>query len=350
MVITLWKRTLIVATLAISLVACALLIWRLADVLLLGFTGVLFAVFLRACADPLHRATRLPEGWALVCVVLMFLSLAILSSWLLLPRLIAQANGFLTNLPTLVAQLEHTLAEVPLLDDLGRGLASLEGLAGRLSDRAFATLSSTIGALANVLLVVITGIFLAADPKLYRHDLLRLVPVRLRGRARSLLDRLGQTLRAWLLGQLLAMTFVALLVFLGTWLVGLPYALALGIAAGLLDFVPFIGPFLAAAPALLLAVTGGSTSQLVWVVVIYVVVQQLEGSLFQPLIQEWAVSIPPALLLLSLVAFGTLFGFIGLVIATPVTAVALTLIKELYVKRLEKGLEGDATSNTSETP
>jgi predicted PurR-regulated permease PerM len=78
----------------------------------------------------------------------------------------------------------------------------------------------------------------------------------------------------------------------------------------------------------------------VWVLILYVVVQQLEGNLFQPLIQERAVSMPPAVLVLSLVAFGALFGFPGLIVATPVMAVVIVLVKELYVKRLEEGIHG----------
>ena len=337
----LWKRALVASAVAIALTALALLTWRLADVLLLGFAGVLFAVFLRACAEPVRRTTRLPESWALVIVGLILLGLTALSVWLLVPPLIVQAGSFLTRLPDLVSQLEAALSNIPFLGDELQGTSSLDSMANRASSlfaRAFSTVSTTFGALANVLLVVITGIFLAAEPKLYRHDLVRLVPPSARARAREVLDKLGKTLRAWLLGQLLDMTFVAVLTFLGVWAIGLPYALALGVTAGLLDFIPFIGPVLAAAPALLLALAGGGISQVVWVLILYVVVQQLEGNLFQPLIQERAVSMPPAVLVLSLVAFGTLFGFPGLIVATPVMAVVIVLVKELYVKRLEEGM------------
>jgi predicted PurR-regulated permease PerM len=229
-------------------------VWRLVDIILLGFAGVLFAVFLRACAEPVRRATRLPESWALVVVGLVLLGLTALSGWLLLPSLVVQAGEFLARLPDLVSQLEAALIEIPFLGDALQGTPALSGMADRASDllaRAFSTLSSTFGALANVLLVVITGVFLAAEPKLYRHDLLRLVPPSSRDRARDVLDKLGRTLGAWLFGQLLDMTFVAVLTFLGVWIIGLPYALALGVTAGLLDFIPIIGPVLGAAPALL---------------------------------------------------------------------------------------------------
>lgn len=332
------RRALVAATVTLALVALALIVWRLANVLLLGFAAVLFAVFLRACAEPVRRLTRLPEAWALATVGLLFLGLTALGAWLLLPPLVVQAGAFIVRLPALVSQLEAALNEVPWLSNLLQQTPSLSGLANSAFDlfgRAFLTLTSTFGALANVLLVVTAGTFLAAEPKLYRHDLIRLVPPSSRARTREVLDKLGRTLRAWLLGQLLDMTFVAVLTFLGVWLIGLPYALVLGVSAGLLDFIPYLGPLLAAVPALLVAFTEGGVSQAVWVLVLHLVVQQLEGNLFQPLIQERSVSIPPAVLVLSLVASGTLFGFLGLIVATPITAVVIVLVKELYVKRLE---------------
>ena len=331
-------RVLITVTIGVAVVAAALLVWQLANVLLLGFAGVLVAVLLRACADPIHHYTRLGEGWALALVLLTLVALFALGGWLLLPPLVRQAEQLLSSLPDLVSQLETQLGNVPALQSLLQQ-PSVDTLANRATEivtQLSNTLSATIGALSNVLLVIVAGIFFAASPKLYRQDLIRLVPTAARERAQRLIGQLGATLRIWLLGQLLAMTLVGVLTFLGTWLIGLPYPLVLGVSAGLLDFIPFLGPVLAAVPAVLLALSSGGLSTVLWALVVYIVVQQLEGNLFQPLIQERAVSIPPALLVLSLVAFGTLFGLLGLLVATPLLAIIIVLVRELYVKRLEE--------------
>ncbi|CAN5748224.1 AI-2E family transporter [soil metagenome] len=340
------KRALVAIVLAVVVVAVALLLWRLANVVLYGFAGILVAVLLRSGADLVHRLTRLPVGWSLALVVLVLVGGAGLGLWLLLPPLLGQVGQFATNLPTLINSLEGRLEGVPVLQDFFRQDTPLSDLLGRTSGvltSLSSTLFTTFNILGNVFLVIITGIFFASEPRLYRTDLYRLLPPDVRPRAVEIMHKLGVTLRNWLTGQLLAMTLVAVFTYLGLLLVGLPYALALGVAAGLLDFVPFLGPILGALPALLIAFTGdGGTAQLVWVLVVYLIVQQLEGNLFQPLIQKQAVAIPPAVLLLALVAFGTLFGFLGLLVATPITAVIIVLVKELYVRRLER--DEDAAS------
>ena len=332
-------RALSTAVIAVAVIAAALLLWQLANVLLLGFAGVLIAVFLRACANAVHRLTRLPEGWALALVLLLLVALIGLGAWLLLPPIVGQIEQLLISLPGLIAQLEAQVKAVPALRTLTQQSPSFNALVSRamtLVTSLSSTLFTTVGAFANIFLVIVIGIFLAATPKLYRQDLLRLVPVTARERARQLIGKLGATLRDWLLGELLAMLMVAVCTALGLWLVGVPYALTLGIAAGLLDFIPYLGPVLSTAPSALIALTSGGVGLAVWAVLIHIIVQQLEGNLFQPLIQKEAVSIPPALLLLTLVAFGQLFGLLGLIVATPLLAVGIVVVKELYVGWLEQ--------------
>ena len=334
-------RVLTAVVLGVAIGATALLLWRLANVLLLGFAGVLVAVFLRAGANAIRRFIHLSEGWALALVLLLLVALIGLGAWLLLPSIISQLDQFLTSLPGLVRQLEAQVKNVPVLQNLTQQTPSLSTLINRattlvtsLSD----TLVTTASALANVFLVVVAGVFLAANPKLYRHDLIRLVPVAARKRARKLIGKLSTTLRVWLLGELLAMLLVAVCTTLGLWLIGVPYALVLGIIAGLLDFIPYLGPVLSTVPSALIALTSGGVGLMIWAVVVHIVVQQLEGNLFQPVIQQEAVSIPPVLLLLALVAFGQLFGLLGLIVATPLLAVGIVLVKELYVGWLERDL------------
>ena len=343
-------RVLSAAVIGVAIGATALLLWRLADVFLLGFAGVLVAVFLRASANLVRRLTGLPEGWALAAVLLLLLALLGLASWLLLPPIVRQVGGLFSDLPRLLSELEAQVKAVPALESLTQQ-PSFNALANRATmvvTRLSSTLLTTAGVLANVFLVVITGIFLAASPKLYRHDLIRLFPVAARERARKLVVKLSATLRTWLLGELLAMLLVAVCTALGLWLIGVPYALILGIAAGLLDFIPYLGPVLSTAPSALIALTSGGVSLAVWAVVVHVIVQQLEGNLFQPIIQQEAVSVPPVVLLLALVAFGQLFGLLGLIVATPLVAVGIVLVKELYVGWLEAPAKTHAVKVTEQ--
>ena len=345
-------RVLTAVVLGVAIGATALLLWRLANVLLLGFAGVLVAVFLRAGANAVRRMTRMSEGWALAVVLLLLLALLGLASWLLLPRIVGQLGQLINSLPTLLTRLEAQIKAVPILQTLTQQTPSFSTLVPRVMSIITSlsnTLVTAVSALFNVFLVFIIGLFLAATPKLYRHDLIRLVPVASRKRARKLVVKLSSTLRTWLVGELLAMLLVAVCTTLGLWLIGVPYALVLGIAAGLLDFIPYLGPVLSTVPSALIALTSGGVELMIWAVVVHIIVQQLEGNLFQPVIQQEAVSIPPVLLLLALVGFGQLFGLLGLIVATPLLAIGIVLVKELYVGWLEAPPRPKASGSLKES-
>jgi predicted PurR-regulated permease PerM len=192
-------------------------------------------------------------------------------------------------------------------------------------------LSSVGGAITDVVLVIVGGIFLAVEPDLYRRGLLKLVPRSGRGNLSQALDDCWTALRLWLLARLATMALVGLITGIGLYLIGVPAALTLGLLAGLLDFIPFVGPIIAAVPAVLLALALDPTSAL-WVVGLYLLVQQIEGNVITPVFQKRAVELPPALLLFALVACGLLFGIAGVLFAEPLTVVTYVLVKRLYVR------------------
>jgi predicted PurR-regulated permease PerM len=179
--------------------------------------------------------------------------------------------------------------------------------------------------------VIVGGIFMAARPGLYRRGLIKLVPEGGRDNAALALEDSWKALRLWLFGRLVSMVLVGLLTGLGLWWIGIPAALTLGIVAALLEFVPFLGPILAAIPAILLALAVDPTLFL-WVVGLFLVIQQIEGNIIAPLVQQQAVELPPALLLFSLVAAGLVFGIVGILFAEPLTVVLFVLVKRLYVR------------------
>jgi predicted PurR-regulated permease PerM len=172
---------------------------------------------------------------------------------------------------------------------------------------------------------------MAANPKIYREGLIKLFPPSQHERIGSSLDAVGEALKLWLAAQLIAMTFVGVAVTIGAMLIGLPSPFALGLIAGLLDFVPFVGPILGALPAVLIASTiDGAT--VLWTILLFLVIQQLEGNVVFPLVGGRMVSIPPALALFAIVAAGVLFGPLGIVFGFPLAVVAFVLVKKLYVR------------------
>jgi predicted PurR-regulated permease PerM len=195
--------------------------------------------------------------------------------------------------------------------------------------------SAATTALADGFLVVLLGIYLALDPELYRDGFLRLIPPARRADISAALSASGAALQQWLLGQGLTMLIVGTTVGVGLALIGMPLAAAMGFIAGLLEFVPFFGAIASALLGTLLAFAQGP-QQALYVAIFFLVIQQLEGNLVIPLVQRWAVHLPPVLSLLAVVVFGTLFGVEGIVLGTPLMVVAIVLVRKLYVDRLEQ--------------
>jgi predicted PurR-regulated permease PerM len=192
-------------------------------------------------------------------------------------------------------------------------------------------LGTTLGVLSEVALVVVSGIYLASQPGLYRDGLLQLVPVPHLDRAQRILGAAGHALRLWLLGQAIAMAMIGILTGIGVWLLGLPSPLAFGVIAGATEFIPILGPILGAIPAVLIAFSISPMTAL-YVVLFYIGLQQVESNLLMPLIQERVVALPPVLMLFATVVAGLLFGLLGILFATPLAVACIVATQEIYVR------------------
>lgn len=211
--------------------------------------------------------------------------------------------------------------------DLLRYLPTPEALFGH-AQTAFGL---TIGVVGNIVIIVFIGLFFAADPAAYRDSLVRLLPMERRERVRAVLTEAGHALRWWLVGQIAMMILVAISVAAMLLIVGIPNTILLGVIAGLLNFIPFVGPILAGVPVLLASMPEGLPTVLL-VMSLFVIIESIEGYLLAPIIQERAVHIPPAWSLAGLVVFGAMFGPMGIALATPLLAALRILVLRLYVE------------------
>ena len=183
---------------------------------------------------------------------------------------------------------------------------------------------------ASFLIVFFGGIFLAVQPRLYGIGFLKLIPPARRRIVADAMEDSERALRLWLKGQLWAMILIFLLTWAGLNLIGVPSALVLGLVSGVLEFIPYAGAITSSIPAILVGLAQSPNTAL-WVIALYVIVHHVEAYVIQPVIQQYAVEIPAVITLFCLLAFGLLFGFIGILLAAPLAVVAFVLVKRLYV-------------------
>lgn len=312
---------------ALLLVGLALLLARLSNVLLLVLGAALVAVILSTIANPLRRR-GVPPKLALLAAILLIAALLAGAGLLFGSSISGQVADLRQQLPAALAELRARVADTPLAEPLqalagGGGSGFVGGIA------RFAVGFTT--ALTDLVLVIVAGIFLAAEPRLYRRGLLALVPNDQQDHVGAAVDASGEALRLWLLGQLFSMTVVGVATAIGLSLVGVPSALALGLFAGLAQFVPFVGPIVAAIPGLLVALAVGPEVAL-WALLVYVGIQQVESNFLTPLVVREMIDLPPALTLFAIFGMAALFGPLGLLLGTPLAVVLFVLVKLLWVR------------------
>jgi predicted PurR-regulated permease PerM len=304
------------------------------QVLMIIFASTLLAVILRTSANALSRWTGMNVNWALSLVLLLIVVTIVMAGWFAAPRIVTEMGELRVNLSRSVDTLADKFAELPGEENLAdRGEQIRENLAngGKLWRRVGGVFSTTFGAIGSFLVFVFAGLFFAYNPNLYLSGLLRLFPPSRRNRASEVLTSLGDTLRGWLVGQLISMTIL----FLTTWimlsLLGVPLAFILALMTGVLTFVPYIGPLLAAIPILLVAFIVSPMTAL-YTALLYLLIQNVEGNVIMPLVFQKTVHLPPVLSIAGTLILGGILGVSGFILATPLTAVGMVLIQKFYIE------------------
>lgn len=332
------KATLLI----IGLWALANGLWLARDVLFITFFALLVASFLSIFVEPLHRRgiSRSISAPLVLLVLFALFVLLFLVSW---PTLREQFGLIQQQLPPAIERvqdwLDRQIAAVTVpLGDSDRGMeqevrSRMSSEFGTLIGGSLPLLNTAIGAVTGFTLVIVAGMFIAISPRTYMRGIIVLVPRSRRRRAGEVLPEAGVALMQWMKGTALAMAVVGIISAVGLTLIGVPAALALGLIAGLLEFIPYIGPALSFVPATVVALAI-SPEKALWVIGLYLVVQGLESNLLTPLLMKQMVKLPPALTLLFQALMVTLFGFLGLLLAVPILATSRILIEELYIEAI----------------
>ena len=320
-------RVIIVAV----VVALMIIAWYAIDVLLLIFGGLLLAVLLDGLRSLVARVTGLGPGLALAAVLLVLATLVGLCFWFMAAEIAGQFDALSQQLTVAYEDLRKNLSQY----EWGRQLFNGNSEEGQTQFNFFAhartVLSTGLGAVTNLVIILVLGIYLAASPEVYRVGLLHMLPKRRRPRAGEVLDAIGVTLRWWLIGRIITMTIVGVATTVGLMIMGIPMALALGLLAFVLSFVPYIGPILAVIPAFAVALTQSPMDGL-YVAGLYLGVQVIESYFIAPFISQRATDVPPALILAAQTVIGVLLGTLGVLFATPLLVATVVATKMLYVQ------------------
>ena len=316
------RRVLIV----LGIAALAIALYKLTDVVMLIFGSILVAVVIRALARPIRAGTAMSQRLALLASGFGIAALLAGIGYLFGAQISDQLSTLTASLPQAAQRLSQTASGQSIT-------AMVKGSSiGDLLMNAFSWGTTIFGSVAALVVVIVAGIYIAVSPEVYRNGFVMLFPKSRQTEIADTIDAAGEALRLWLGAQLLAMIIVGILIAAGLAFVGVPSPLALGLIAGVAEFVPIAGPVIGAVPALLLASTQ-DWHTVAWTLAVFVVVQQIESNLIMPLVAGRAVALPPAAGLLAVVAIGVLFGPLGLVLGYPLAIVIDVAVRKLYVRQ-----------------
>jgi predicted PurR-regulated permease PerM len=396
-----WRSRDVVRTagLVLAMYLALRLLWFANALFLVTFLGVLFAIAVSAGADRLERL-RIPRGVGAAVIVLSFFGLLIgFGAWLA-PTLRSQGAELRQKLPEAIDRAEEWLNKrqsgmfgillggsdtaarpVAAVGDTGvakgaRGTVPAPGTTGQEAPSAsggetapqaqgapelhqriqeklsgatrylFPFLTHTVEALGGILIVVFLSIYLAADPQLYRRGALALIPHRRRGQAALVMDRVASVLRKWLVTQLIAMLVIGAVTTIVLLILRVKAAFALGVLAGLFEFIPTVGPLLSAIPGVAMAFLD-SPEKAAMVAVAYWGIQFLENHILIPLLMKGGMDLPPALTVITQALLALVFGFLGLMVAVPLLATVMVMVQVLYVDQRNAGPEQTSGSRSA---
>lgn len=318
------RRVLIVFALA----ALCVSIWLLSDVLLLLFGSIIFARAQLALARPL---TKIGLGQGQALVVTGVFGLIVIAAIVVFfgAEIARQFQDLVASFSSTLSQLISSLEKAGLSDWV-KSFNPMSGLQG-LVPRVFAWTSSIVGAIVSLVLVIFGGLYIAADPGPYRDGLIKLIPASYHANARATLADCGEALHQWLIAQLIVMIMVGTMTGIGLWLLDIKLALALGVLAGLFNFIPYLGSVAAAVITIIIS-SGQGTHAVLAAAAVMFAVQQVESYVITPFVVGRSVSISPAVGLFAIVATGILFGPLGLLLGYPLVIVADIAVRRLYVR------------------
>lgn len=329
-----WRSHMALAVSVIVLLIALWFIWETSSSLFVLFAGVLFAAFLDACTRALRPVLPIPRVWRLTLVIVVLSALVLFGAIRGAVQLPEQVRSLIAVMDAQLDILQQRLLGYGIEmfgPEGGRDFSSLFPGNSQLFGHAQFAVGTATSLIASTIVIIFVGLLFSFDPAAYRESIVLFVRPARRKRVRSVLDEMGRALRLWLIAQAARMLLMGVAVWIALYFLQLPGAFLLGVQAGALNFIPYLGPIVAAIPIALVAMPLG-TSMLIWALGVYTVIQTIEGYVIGPLIQRHAAHIPPAWTLVGIVLLGAIFGTMGIALAMPLLAIGRIALIRFYVE------------------
>jgi predicted PurR-regulated permease PerM len=330
--------------LVFALLLAMYFVYQIRVVALVMLLTALFSIIVSGPVDFLERR-GLGRAWGTM-IVLGVLALVLGVTGLAMGSLVGeQAQQLAATFPALLDDAQRRVEQLQERFGLESGFSLepqglLESARNFLSGDTVSAVASVGASVANVLslglVILISTVYAVARPRPLVNGFVSLFPAGWRGRVREVLKELYGTVQRWFLGQLTSMFIIGFLFTVSLSIIGIPYALLLGILSGLLAFVPYVGALLSVIAPILLALVSPEPLDAVWVLVAYGIIQAIEGNLIQPIVMSRAVELHPVVVVFALLIMGTLFGLVGVLLAVPLVASLQVLVRELWVERMDE--------------
>jgi predicted PurR-regulated permease PerM len=322
----------------IALLTALYILWQIRQVLLLVFAAVVLATTLNMLVQRLQKA-GVRRSLSVLLSVGMLLLFVVSFIWLIVPPFVEQFRELIVLVPRgfnrLNSEVNYLRTIVPpqinpYIPELDELLRQLQPYANSFLGGSFAFFSSSLAVVVNCLLVLILTLMLLIDPQAYRQLFIRLFPSFYRKRTDEILSMCEVSLGRWITGALIGMGVIAIVSWAGLSMIGVKASLAQGVLAGLLNFIPNLGPAVSVVPPVVIGLLDAPWKS-VAVLALYIGIQQFESNLLTPYLMAQQVALLPAATLMAQVFFATVFGFLGLVLALPLTVVSQVWIREVLL-------------------
>lgn len=329
----------------LGMAAALALVVILIQPLLIILAGLVFASMLDGGVRLLGRVLPIGRGWRLLIVCLATVAFLIGTFYLTGVQVAEQMSQLRATLEAQSVRVTGWLSSQGLMP----GASDISGMARQAMSsvgRLTSWVGTALGALTTMFMIMVIGLFVAMDPRVYERGLQWMIPQGHRDEFSVTIRRMGQTLRRLLAGRLLGMLAEGILTWIALLIGGVPMAMILGILTGLLAFVPNIGAFVSGVLMVAVGFSAGVETG-IWAIATYFIVQTFDGYVLLPLVAKKTVDMPPALTLGTQILASALLGILGLALADPITAMAKAALERRGERTAEDQDLDESASNSA---